>query len=95
MYDFDDGAVCLDYTDGLYRVIYHGKEIPGSPICNCYVAISRYTSYINEHLRQKAKSYILKQGYNAVMGCCVNLPCEMCRELLKGNTPENGCIYEE
>lgn len=94
MYNFDDGAVCLEYSGGQYHIIFHGEEISGSPTSNCYVAISRYTSYINEHLRQKAKSYIQKQGYNAIMGCCVSLPCKMCREI-KGGTKENGCIYEE
>lgn len=99
MYDFDNGAVRLEYSGGRYHV-YIGEEEQGCgyndvQMSNPCIAVMLFTSCISSYLSEKVKSYLVSRGYNRIMGCKVCLSCTDCKACGL-NTAENLCrLYED
>lgn len=99
MYDFDNGAVRLEFRDGRYHVLLNGVEqayrYSAVQMANPRVAIMLYTSCIDSYLSEKVGDYLLARGYNRIMGCKVCLSCTDCKACGL-NTAENLCrLYED
>lgn len=94
MYDFDNGAVRLEYRDGRYHVLLNGVEqayrYSAVQMANPRIAIMLYTSCIDSYLSEKVGEYLLSRGYNRIMGCKVNMMCNDCRSLGL-DTADNLC----
>lgn len=98
MYDFDNGAVRLEFSDGGYHVYVHGEEqvrgYNAVQMANPRIAIMLFTSCIDSYLSEKVGSYLVSLGFNRIMGCKVNMPCINCKEN-KFNTAVNHCRFYE
>ena len=75
MYDFNDGAVVLDYTNGRFTIYKNGElhetgwddEQQQNPI----VAVQEFTNCVGDILRKRAKAYLRSRHHNTIMGCTV------------------------
>lgn len=94
VYEFDGGAVRLEYAGGRYRVFIAGEEQTSVqndvPMSNPYIAVMRFTDCIGAYMHKRVKSYLRARGYNEIMGCKIDLPCEECRAY-KFNTADSLC----
>lgn len=99
MYDFNNGAVRLEYSGGRYHV-YIGEEEKGRryndvQMANPCIAVMLFTSCISSYLSEKVGRYLISRGYNRIMGCKVCLACTECKACGL-NTAENLCrLYED
>jgi len=73
MYEFDNGAVVLDITDGEYRILRDGVEVKrfldAEQRSNPMLAVSDYIGYIHDYLRHRAKNYLRSKEHNQITGC--------------------------
>lgn len=97
MYDFNHGAVVLDYTDGKFFIYQNGEqhdmgwddEQQQNPI----VAIQEFTNCIGNLLRTRAKAYLKSRHNNPITGCTLdNASCIDC--CCSGhNTKDSHCLF--
>lgn len=91
--DFTRGVEWKKNEGGKNQIYLWGLPF-STPTKNPYTAKKRYLAAMDSLLRKKIKEQCREDGLNEIMGCAVNLPCWMCREMGR-DTKENGCICEE
>lgn len=96
MHFSDDQAVLLGWDGTRYFVYHDGYEYScgrtAVQMANPMIAIDVFCQCLREHLRTLAKKqYLTPNGFNAVMGCKIDISCADCRAY-KLNTAENHCI---
>lgn len=91
--DFSRGAEWKQTPDGKNQIYLWGQPF-GEETENPVVAKNRYISAMSASITRRVKHYCRETGRNELMGCRVNLPCMICRELGR-DTKENGCICRE
>lgn len=91
--DYSKGVEWKQTPDGKNRIYLWGQPF-GEKTENPVVAKNRYISAMSANIARRVKRYCRETGLNEIMGCRINLPCWMCRELGR-DTKENGCICKE
>lgn len=91
--DYSKGAKWEQTPDGRNQIYLWGQPF-GEETENPVVAKNRYISAMSASITRRVKHYCRDTGRNELMGCRVNLPCMICRELGR-DTKENGCICRE
>lgn len=91
--DFSRGVEWKKNTGGESQIYLWGLPF-STPTKNPYTARKRYLMAMDSLLRKKIREQCREEGLNETMGCAVNLPCWLCKELGE-NTAESGCICED
>ena len=98
MYDFDGGAVRLEYSGGRYHVYLYGEEqglaYNAVRMANPRIAVMLFTSCIDSYLSEKVGNYLVSRGFNRIMGCKIDLTCADCRAY-RLNTADSLCRFCE
>lgn len=100
LYEFEGGRVRLDWRRSptrFYAIVDNEDMMRGLPEGahrNPYIAAMYFVQGIKLVLREKIKEWLTHNGYNAVTGCRVDLPCEECRR--RGQNEEGkGCTWHK
>lgn len=100
LYEFEAGRVRLDWGEKPTRFFatLDGEDLmrglPSGAEANPYIAAQYFAQGVRDVLREKIKKWLTVNGYNAVTGCRINLPCEECRRQGRDG-PARGCVYIE
>lgn len=96
MYSFE--GVTLDRKNGEYIIAVDGievaPELEAHQRRNPILAANRFTMAVSEKLRRNVRAYLQSEGYNAVMGCKIDLPCRECQQAGL-NLRSANCLFED
>lgn len=85
----------MEYSDGRYHIYLRGKEqgkiYDSEQMSNPRVAQTIFMSCLGTYLSSKISDYLQAKGFNRIMGCKIDLPCEECRSW-KLNGEGSGCM---
>lgn len=99
LYEFDVGRVRLDWRRAparFYAIVDNvdmmaAAGLPEEAHRNPYIATTYFVQGVSSILRGKIKKLLEYNGFNAVTGCMVDMPCEECRR--QGlNDKKKGCV---